>query len=1083
MTAVSGAPQQRNDVRRDVLVARWVATIAGLIGFVLSVLTPFLPVVQTTATLNWPQAGAMTNVTAPLISQVPVTLTADIPCEVIRSMPPDGGLVLGTAPPDGKQAALHSLLVTVSSKQVDITDRNVVIASVPRSEVASPECQRIEITSSEEGTFATFVGLKKDSGESQDSAPGASAGGELHSGFPDPNLRPSIVGVFTDLTGPAPPGLSFSAVIDTRFSTSPTPLKLTAMLVAIAATVVALLALWRLDRTDGRRMHRLIPARWRYVTTVDGVVIGGFLVWHVMGANSSDDGYILAMARVADTAGYMSNYFRWFGSPEDPFGWYYNLLALMTHVSDASIWIRLPSLLAALISWILLSREVLPRLGPAVAGSRAAVWAAGLVLLTAWMPFNNGLRPEPIIAVGALITWVLIERAIISNRLAPAALAIVTAAFTLGIQPTGLIAVAALIAGGRPLLRILVRRHRVVGTWPLIAPLLAAGFVVLTVVFADQTMATVLEATRIRTAIGPSEEWYTENLRYYYLILPTVDGSLSRRFGFLITALALFTSMFIMLRRKRIPGVASGPAWRLMGVIFATIFLLMFMPTKWVHHFGLFAAVGAAMAALATVLVSPKVLRWSRNRMAVVTAVLFLLALCFATTNGWWYVSSYGIPFNNAMPRIAGISISSIFLAMAVIAGLYAMWLHFASRERGNGPVVRAVTTAPIAVAAGIMAVVFVGSMTAGVIRQYPTYSNGWANIRALSGGCGLADFVLVEPDPNEGALRPLESGTAKLGPLGGADPVGFGPNGVPENIVAEAIWQLNPLAGTDYDWDAPTELSRPGINGSTVPLPYGLNPARTPVLGSYKKGAQQQSTFTSSWYELPAADDGHPLVVVTAAGTISGNSVFNGYTEGQTVQLEYGTAQPDGSFQPTGRLEPYDLGPTPSWRNLRFPRSDIPSDAAAVRLVVADLSLTPGDWVAVTPPRAPQLQTVQEYVGSQQPVLMDWAVGLAFPCQEPMLHHNGVTEVPAFRITPDYNAKRLDTDSWEDGMNGGLLGITDLLLRAQVMATYLDEDWGRDWGSLRKFSTIEDADVAKLDLGTATRGGMWKSGQIRIGP
>ena len=73
-------------------------------------------------------------------------------------------------------------------------------------------------------------------------------------------------------------------------------------------------------------------------------MIGAFLLWHVAGANSSDDGYILGMARVADHAGYMSNYFRWFGSPEDPFGWYYNLLALMTHVSDASIWIRLPDL-------------------------------------------------------------------------------------------------------------------------------------------------------------------------------------------------------------------------------------------------------------------------------------------------------------------------------------------------------------------------------------------------------------------------------------------------------------------------------------------------------------------------------------------------------------------------------------------------------------------------------------------------------------------------------------------------------------------------------------------------------------------
>ncbi len=67
---------------RDVKIARWVATIAGLIGFVLSVLTPLLPVVQTTATLNWPQAGQLNNVTAPLISLTPVSMTATVPCDV-----------------------------------------------------------------------------------------------------------------------------------------------------------------------------------------------------------------------------------------------------------------------------------------------------------------------------------------------------------------------------------------------------------------------------------------------------------------------------------------------------------------------------------------------------------------------------------------------------------------------------------------------------------------------------------------------------------------------------------------------------------------------------------------------------------------------------------------------------------------------------------------------------------------------------------------------------------------------------------------------------------------------------------------
>ncbi|MDA2894162.1 arabinosyltransferase domain-containing protein [Mycolicibacterium sp. BiH015] len=1056
-----------NELAKDVRIARLVATIAGLLGFVAAVAVPLLPVTQTTATVNWPQNGQFSNVTAPLISQAPVSLEATIPCSVISDMPADGGLILGTAPEQGRDAALNAMLVTVSEERVDVIVRNVVVASIERERAA--DCSDLRITSTMEGTYAEFVGLTQDDGTPQ------------RTGYADPNLRPAIVGVFTDLVGPAPPGLSFSADIDTRFTTHPTALKLAAILLSFVCTVIALLALWRLDRLDGRRMHRLIPTRWRTVTAVDATVLGGFAIWYVIGANSSDDGYILQMARVADHAGYMSNYFRWFGSPEDPFGWYYNLLALMTHVSTASIWMRLPDLICAVVCWLLLSREVLPRLGPAVIASRPALWAAGLVLLGAWMPFNNGLRPEGQIATGALITYVLIERAVTSGRLTPAALAITTAAFTLGIQPTGLIAVAALVAGGRPILRIVMRRRQSVGLWPLLAPLLAAGTVILAVVFADQTMATVLEATKIRTAIGPSQEWWTENLRYYYLILPTTDGAIARRVAFLFTALCLFSSLFIMLRRKRVPGVARGPAWRLMGVIFATIFFLMFTPTKWIHHFGLFAAVGGAMAALATVLVSPVVLRSARNRMAFLSGMMFILAMCFASTNGWWYVSNFGAPFNNSVPQLGGVTASTVFFVLCGITALWAFWLHLRNKQQSR--IVDVVTAAPIPIAAGFMVLFMVASMAIGVVRQYPTYSNGWANIRAFAGGCGLADDVLVEPDSNDGFLTPAPGRYGPLGPLGGTDPTGFSPNGVPDRIIAEAIRLNNPQPGTDYDWNRPIKLSRPGVNGSTVPLPYGLDPARVPVAGTYSIGAQQESRLASAWYELPPADDAHPLVTITAAGTITGTSVANNVTTGQTVELEYATRGPDGTPVPAGRVTPFDIGPTPSWRNLRYPRSQIPDDAVAVRVIAEDLSLGQGDWIAVTPPRVPEVRSVQEYIGSTEPVLMDWAVGLAFPCQQPMLHANGVTDIPKFRISPDYYAKLQSTDTWQDGINGGLLGITDLLLRASVMSTYLSDDWGQDWGSLRRFDTIVDAEPARIQLGETTHSGLYSPGSMRFQP
>ena len=154
--------------------------------------------------------------------------------------------------------------------------------------------------------------------------------------------------------------------------------------------------------------------------------------------------------------------------------------------------------------------------------------------------------------------------------------------------------------------------------------------------------------------------------------------------------------------------------------------------------------------------------------------------------------------------------------------------------DRGEGRLARALTAAPLPIAAGFMVLVFVGSMLAGVVRQYPTYSNASANLRALGGGCGLADDVLVEPDTNAGFLRRSEPGDyGPLGPLGGVGPVGFTPNGVPDHIVAESFGD-SAQPGTDYDWDAPAKLKTPGVNGSTVPLPYGLDPKRVPVAGSY---------------------------------------------------------------------------------------------------------------------------------------------------------------------------------------------------------------------------------------------------------
>ncbi|MDJ0113826.1 arabinosyltransferase domain-containing protein, partial [Rhodococcus erythropolis] len=110
----------------------------------------------------------------------------------------------------------------------------------------------------------------------------------------------------------------------------------------------------------------------------------------------------------------------------------------------------LPALLAGIITWLVISREVAPRLGAAIRGNRLALWTGALVFLAFWLPFNNGLRPEPIVALGVLLTWCSIERAVATRRLLPVAVAILIAGFTLTAGPSGLICFAALIAGIRP---------------------------------------------------------------------------------------------------------------------------------------------------------------------------------------------------------------------------------------------------------------------------------------------------------------------------------------------------------------------------------------------------------------------------------------------------------------------------------------------------------------------------------------------------------------------------------------------------------------------------------------------------------
>lgn len=1072
-----------SDAGANYRIARFVAAVAGLLGTILALATPLLPVKQTTAQLNWPQSGTFTSVEAPLIGYVATELNIAIPCRAAAGLagPQNTGktVLLSTVPKQAPNAVDRGLLIQRANDDLVLVVRNVPVVSAPLSQVLSPACQQLTFTAHADKVAAEFVGLKQGPNAEH---PGEALRGE-RGGY---DFRPQIVGVFTDLSGPTPQGLSFSATVDTRYSSGPTSLKMAAMILGLLSTAVALVALHVLDTADGTRHRRILPQRWWSVGGLDALVIAVLVWWHFVGANTSDDGYILTMARVSEHAGYMANYYRWFGTPEAPFGWYYDLLAMWAHVSTASVWMRLPTLAMALTCWWLISREVIPRLGHAVKHSRAAAWTAAGMFLAVWLPLNNGLRPEPIIALGILLTWCSVERAVATSRLLPVAIACILGALTLFSGPTGIASIGALLVAIGPLRTILHRRYKQFGALPLLAPLLAAATVTAILIFRDQTFAGEAQASMLKRAVGPSLKWFDEHIRYERLFMASPDGSVARRFAVLALVVALAVAVAMSLRKGRIPGTAAGPSRRIIGITIISFLAMMFTPTKWTHHFGVFAGLAGSLGALAAVAVTGAAMRSRRNRTVFAAVVIFVMALSFASVNGWWYVSNFGVPWSNSFPKWRW-SLTTALLELSVVVLVVAAWFNFVDTDDGPpktrvGAQLARIIQSPLAIATWLLVTMEVASLTLGMISQYPAWSVGRSNLQAVTGKtCGLAEDVLVELDPEAGMLAPVSAPVADA--LGAALSEAFTPNGIPADVSADPVMErpgdrsfINDdglFTGTEAGTEGGTTAA-PGINGSRARLPFNLDPARTPVLGSWRAGIQVPALLRSGWYRLPPKEERNktPLLVVSAAGRF----------DPREVQVQWATDDQAASGHPGGSMSFADVGAVPAWRNLRAPLSAIPDSATQIRLVADDEDLAPQHWIALTPPRIPRLRTLQDVVGSQDPVFLDWLVGLAFPCQRPFGHQNGVIETPKWRILPDRFGAEANSPVM-DKNGGGPLGITELLLRATTVASYLKDDWFRDWGSLQRLTPYyPDAEPARLQLGTVTRSGLWNPAPMRKG-
>ncbi|MGW4635727.1 arabinosyltransferase domain-containing protein [Nocardia sp. NPDC004415] len=1045
--------------------ARIVAIVAGLIAVLAAVAIPFLPVRVDAATVSWPQQGAVAGVEAPLVAYAPAALSATVPCSALSSLAAEGGVAVSTVPRQSADMERYGFVVKVVADtderpgRVDVVSRSTLLWTAPLAETIDRSCA-VSVSLTPDESVVTTTGF---------GASGATVPGDR---------RPQVVGVFSELTGAAPADLAVRVDVDARYTTSPTWPKLAVIALCLLATALSLYALHRLDALDGRSARRFLPQRWWRLRPVDWLVFATLVVWHFIGANTSDDGYILGMARGARSSGNMSNYYRWFSVDEGPFYTpYTDIIGWLTHISAVSPLVRLPALGAGILTWWLISREVLPRLGVAMRHRKVVTWTAALVFLAFWLPYNNGLRAEFVVALGVLVTWVSVERAIATRRVLPFAVAVIVAAFTLTGAPSGLICLGALVAGARVVTAVIVRRAQTVGYLAQLLPILAAGTMVLTVVFADRTLAGVREMFAVHSGIGPGESWFFEFLRYQYLLQLNADGWLTRRFGVFVMLLGLLVCTVTLLRRGgRIPGIAVGPTRRMLGITVAAMALMMFSPTKWTHQFGVFAGLATCVAAVTAVAVSSEVLRPLRNRALFAAAVFFALAMTFVGANGYWYVSSWGIPWWDKPPTVAGYGLSTAFVALTVLALAVAAWYHIHPNPKPRAT--RLAGLPVLAVAAAMMVLFELASFAKASVAQYPAYSLASSNFRAaFAGGCGMADEVLVETDPNASMLSPLRGDvtTALTG-----ESTGFRADGVAPVLTSDEVESTTGQANSVSDdpdtlRDASTSAGSESRQGS-LQLPFGLDPASTPVLGSYRAGDQEPASLTTGWFRLPEGPRG-PLLAIAVAGRIRSVDADGIVHPGQDLAVEYGTAGPGDEVTVAGRVDPIDIGPAPIWRNLRVPLDQLPADANVVRLVAADKDLGADQWLAVTPPRVPRTTTLNALVGRESPVLLDWAVGLHFPCQNHLPTYNGIAELPEYRILPDRNGATI-TNLWQGHDGGGPLGWTQLLFTARTLPTYLNNDWDRDWGSLERYLPLDPtAGRAAVDVRSDNRWGTWTPG------
>ena len=958
---------------------------------------PFAPVERATTTVTWPLAGEpLESTMLTLLPYRPLALAADLPCDVVREAP-DEAVLLSTYPVGNERGQGLTVRATGEERAQVVTEgREVWSGEVPDGEGCA-------------------LAVRVDGERTRVLVGGQEVAAE--------QVEPPRVANLATTLPPGTDGVQVRLETDSRYQSSPTLQKRALLVLVGLGALAALLAVRAVDRAtppvaagaDGARDR---SARWPQ----DLVVAAVLGLWVVVGPMMADDGYNVAVAEGFGETGYVGNYYHWYNAPEAPFALVQQVQALLVEGSRAPVALRLPALLAGLVTWLLLSRVLLPRLGGTWRPSHVR-WLAVPVLLAWWMPFNNSLRPEPWVAVAGTAVLALAVLAVERGRLLLVAAAGVCAALAVAVAPAGLMAAAPLLVLAPGLLALL--RRAPVPWWLAGAvALVPAGAVLGTAVFADQPLAAVVEATRVHQVIGPSVPWWQDVVRYEFLFSLGEMGTAARR----LAVLATFAALGLVLLLRHGVRAAGGRLLLAAGACYAVaLVLLVLAPSKWTHHFG--GTVGFGVLVLVGLAVhGSSALRAERRWGALAAGGSVLaagvVAAAFAGPNAWWAYGSLEV--DPQLPPALAQPLLWAALAVAVLAGAAALRL----RRRPPVGVLAAVPPAVLVLGLATSVVVMLGTHLQAARELRGGWSMAGQNLGHLTGGsCGMGDAMEV--------LAPS--------PLEVADGLGGARQTRPE-AFREGAGSFLPGPGT-----LPADALRWGTLGTLPDDPDGAT-----------------GTLTSPWFTVPPLAPGESLGVV-----VSGRSGGENEVRLETADREAPSRVLDAVRVGEGLDGPY-------WQQVRAFGDDVEGDL--VRVVATDAATGVGGWLAVSQPVVVRPVTVREYAEGRA-VHVDWQLRIAFPCLDQVPVRDGLAGLPDLVLTTAPRASAAATYGLAlDEDQGGAFALARQVSAPEVVPTRLPFASreavlrGQDLGTLAVWIYPYRADGYEVARGTETVPG-WEWG------